>query len=219
MGRLIVTDTKIAQIPYRMKETGHPLYSYEELCYYMKSRMPLWLLENERKGLTEWIRERGVEIPETDFLNPKEAAALILEAGNYFREDETKDLLEEMEEYDDRITAVKEKEKGDLYLTYGKFLKAFFAYEKAIGAVTGEETDDFLGSLYHNKGVILSRLFYWEEAKACFQKAIEIGGFDESETAFELVKDMSRQEWKQGEETLISGAIEKKKKEFLAEIS
>lgn len=218
MGRLIVTDTNIAQVPYEMKETGHPLYSYEELCYYMKSRMPLWLLENERKGLTDWIRERGVNLPETDLLDPVKAAALILDAGNYFREDEAKDLLEEMAEYEKKAVTVREKEKGDLYLAYGKFLKAFFSYEKAIGAVDGEETTDFLASLYHNKGVILCRFFYWEEAGECFQKAIDIGGFDESEAALEFVKDMKKQEWMEGEEPLLTTEIEKKKKQFLDEI-
>ena len=218
MGRLIVTDTKIARIPYEMKETGHLLYSYEELCYYIKSRMPLWLLEKERKKLTEWVRERGVNLSDTDLLEPVEAAALILDAGNYFREEEIKDILEEMSEYENRPVAVKEKEKGDMYLAYGKLLKAFFAYEKVIAVINGEETDDFLGSLYHNKGVILSKFFYWEEAEACFQKALEIGNFDESKTSLELVRDMKEILWNQGTEPVLTVEIEEKKKEFLKEI-
>lgn len=218
MGRLIVTDTKIAQIPYQMKETGHTLYSYEELCYYMKSRMPLWLLEKERRGLTQWIRERGVDVADTDLLNPLEAAELILNAGNYFREDEVKDLLEEMKEYENKAEAVKEKEKADFYLSYGRLLKAYFSYEKALSAVTGEETDNFIGSLYHNKGVILCRFFYWQEAEECFQKASKTGALEESQRALELVKDMKKKEWKQGKEGLSFREVEEKKKEFLMEI-
>ena len=132
MGRLIVTNTKIAKVPYRMKETGHPLYTYEELCYYIKSRIPLWLLETDRKGLTDWVKERGVMLLHTDELSPAEAAEQILRAGNYLNPAEVEQVMEEIAACEKAPGMLREKEKGDLYLSYGKLLKAYFAYEKAV---------------------------------------------------------------------------------------
>ena len=60
MGRIIVTKTKVSKIPYVLKESGNPVYSYEELCYYIRTRMPLWVEEKSLEGLTEKMKEWGL---------------------------------------------------------------------------------------------------------------------------------------------------------------
>lgn len=228
MGRLIVTNTKIAKVPYRMKETGHPLYTYEELCYYIKSRIPLWLLETDRKGLTDWVKERGVMLLHTDELSPAEAAEQILRAGNYLKPTEVEQVMEEIAACEKAPRMLREKEKGDLYLSYGKLLKAYFAYEKAIRdmeALEKVETDEkqipseqWQASLYHNMALIMCRFFYWEEAEGWLSKALELQETEETKIALHLVQDMKKKEWKQGKEPLLTIELERKKKEFLEEL-
>lgn len=228
MGRLIVTKTKIAKVPYRMKETGHPLYTYEELCYYIKSRIPLWLLETDRKGLTDWVKERGVMLLHTDLLSPAEAAEQILRAGNYLKPAEIEQVMEGIAACEKAPGMLWEKEKGDLYLSYGKLLKAYFAYEKAIRDMEALEkaermekpnpSKQWQASVYHNMALIMCRFFYWEEAEAWLNKAMELQETEETKTALHLVQDMKKKEWKQGKEPLLTIELERKKKEFLEEL-
>jgi tetratricopeptide (TPR) repeat protein len=218
MGRLIVTDTRLVKNPYRMKETGHLLYSYEELCYYIKSRMQLWLLETERKGLTDWIRKTGVEIEETDSLTPTQAAEKILRAGRYFKPEETDQLLDQMTGQEGEESRFLEKEKGDIYLSYGKLKKAYFSYQSAAGQVHPDDDASFLASLYHNMALILCRFFYWEEAEKWLLLALSYEEENESEKALAFVREMKEKTWETGENPMLSIEVERKKKEFLMEL-
>lgn len=218
MGRMIVVNTKTAKVPYRMKESGHCLYSYEELCYYIYSRMTLWLMEEERVGMTSWLLSCGVEVDEVDHLSPYEAAAKILSAGTYFRVDEKRQILDKMKKYKEIPVSYIEKDKGDLYLSYGKSKKAYFAYEKASFEMTGEEGDDWKNSLYHNMGILCCRFFYWDEAKKWLQKAQEIMEKPETTNALLLVSDMLKFQWKWKGQPLEEKELEKKRLEFRNEL-
>lgn len=218
MGRMIVTNTKLAKVPYEMKESGHRLYSYEELCYYIYSRMPLWLLERERVGMTSWLLSCGVKIQEIDFLSPYEAAVKILGAGNYFRREERNQILENMKKQKNVPLSLVEKEKGDLYLSYGKLAEAYFSYEKAFYSETGAEEDAWKNALRHNMGVVCCRFFYWKEAQKWFQMAQELIPRKETENALNLVADMLKFQWKEQGERADRKKVGKKKKEFLNEL-
>lgn len=218
MGKLIVTNTKIAHTPYRMKETNHLLYSYEELVFYIMSRMPLWLLEQDRKGLTEWIRERGISLIDTDDLSVSEASEEIIRAGTYLRKEEQEQVLERIQNYERIPDSLREKEKGDLYLQYGKLMKAYFSYEKAIRMMEGNEETGWKASLYHNRGLISIRLFYWEEARNYLTKALSYEEREETKTALTFVEEMEKTEWKTGKEPVLSIELERKKKAFLEEL-
>lgn len=218
MGRMIVINTKTAKAPYCMKESGHCLYSYEELCYYIYSRMSLWLMEKERVGMTSWLKSCGVEIDEVDHLSPYDATSKILAAGTYFRVDEKRQILDKIKKYKEISLSYIEKDKGDLYLSYGKAKKAYFAYEKAAYSETGEESDTWRNSLYHNMGILCCRFFYWEEAKKWLTKAQEIMEKPETAKALLLVKDMMEFQWKEEGQPLSDTELEKKKLEFLNEL-
>lgn len=218
MGRMIVTNTKLTKEPYVMKESGHRLYSYEELCYYIYSRMPLWLLEGERVGMTSWLLGCGVKIEEIDRLSPYGAAVKILSAGTYFRLEEKRQILDRMKERENMPVSLIEKEKGDLYLSYGKMVDAYLSYEKAICSENGQEEDHWRNSLYHNMGILCCRLFYWQEAKRWLTKAQEISVRQETENALLLVADMEKIHWKREGQPLNPKKLVKKKEEFINEL-
>lgn len=218
MGRIIVTTTKVSKIPWIMKETGHPVYSYEELCFYISGRLPLWLLETERKGLADWLFQRGITVSGNDDLPPKEAAKQILLAGNYFRPDETKEILEEITNYEEKPERFREKEKGDLYLSYGKLLKAGLSYQKAAGQMQKEDESGWKASLFHNMGLVFCRFFYWDDARKAFEKAFSYRESDPTWKALLFAKEMGQKEWETGREPVLTIEIEGKKKEFLEEL-
>lgn len=218
MSRMIVTNTKVQKEPYRMKESGHLLYSYEELCYYIYSRMSLWVMEKERIGLTSWLLACGVPVNDIDTMAPYEAAYEILRAGTYFRMDEKRQMLDKMKKYPEFPVSYVEKDKGDLYLSYGKMKKAYFCYAKAAASLMGQESDAWRGSLYHNMGIVCCRFFYWDEAKKWFEKAMEISEAPETKMALDLVSDMQKKEWEFADSPVLTIEVQKKKKEFLNEL-
>lgn len=218
MGRMIVTNTKIAKNPYKMKESGHLLYSYEELCFYIYSRMSLWVMEKERVGMTKWLLECGITTEDVDTLSPYEAAQKILSAGSYYYGSEKKQIMGKLEKYPEFPAAYVEKDRGDLYLLYGKIQKAYFSYEKAVLSMGEQENEDWCNSLYHNFGIVCCRFFYWEEAKKWLLKALNIMERKETKNALFLVEDMLKKEWEYGESPILTIELEKKKQEFLNEL-
>ena len=218
MGRIIVTKTKTSKIPYIMRESGNPLYSYEELCYYIKTRMALWVEEQSLEGLTSKMEEWGVEVPVLDSLDPIEAAKIILEAGTYCKKDEVTQYLSVMNMYakNENITIV--KDKGDLYLSYGKIRKAYEYYWRAVSQMTGEETPEWRASLFHNFGIVCCRFFYWREAKNWFALAIDAKDTEESRDGLEFVLNMEKKGWTREGTSVSEMKVKEKQKEFIREI-
>ena len=218
MGRIIVTKTKLSKTPYVLRESGNPVYSYEELCYYIRTRMALWVEEKSFEGLTEQMKEWGLYTEPLDHLNPIEAASKIFQAGNYYKKEEADQYLSVMNVYsqNENITIV--KDKGDLYLSYGKIKNAYEFYWRAVSMMTGEETEEWKASLYHNFGIVCCRFFYWKEAKNWFALAIDAKDTEESRNGLELVLDMEGKTWS-GDGTAVNRrSLKEKQLEFVHEI-
>ena len=218
MARLLVTKTKTTKVPYRMEESGHALYSYEELCYYMRTRMALWMEEKNRPGMTSWLKNCGIEVENADFCSPYDAAGMILEAGTYYRKEEKEQILKRMKEWFYFPEVEREKETGDLYLHYGRVKKAYLSYAKVIKNLSEGEMDSFVCSLYHNMGLCCLRLFYWGEAEVWLSKAFFLGKKKETENALLLVKDMKQTDWSVMGDAVSMEEIAKKKAEFRNEL-
>ncbi|MBE5955237.1 MAG: hypothetical protein E7253_02170 [Lachnospiraceae bacterium] len=218
MGRIIVTKTKISKTPYVMKESGNPLYSYEELCYYIKSRMALWVEEKSLEGLTEKMKEWGLTVDNLDHLSPTEAAEKIFEAGNYIKKEEIELYVSHMQMYaaNEHIAII--KDKGDLYLSYGKIRNAYQYYWQAFSQMTGEEPVEWKASLYHNFGIVCCRFFYWREAKNWFALAIDAKDSEESRAGLELVLDMEKKGWSSDGSSVNENKLLEKQLEFVREI-
>lgn len=218
MGRIIVTKTKVSKIPYVLKESGNPVYSYEELCYYIRTRMPLWVEEKSLEGLTEKMKEWGLAAESLDHLAPIDAAAKIFQAGNYYKNEEADQYLSVMNVYanDENITII--KDKGDLYLSYGKIRNAYEFYWRAVSQMTGEETPEWKASLYHNFGIVCCRFFYWKEAKNWFALAIDAKDTVESRDGLEFVLDMEKKGWFSDGTSVSDKKLKEKQMEFVREI-
>ena len=62
-----------------------------------------------------------------------------------------------------------------------KYLAAIYAYRKLLDSREAKETDALLrGNVWHNLGTAYARLFLFEEAAACYEKAYELNQTYES---------------------------------------
>lgn len=189
MGGIIICKTKTADNPYTFLNTKISVYSYEELCYYIFNNMVLIGRDDLADRLSLWLRENA-DMPELadklDVLLGKntylqDIMVEILTYGEYYSKDEVKDFMDECK----RIRTLKEyeldKKRADSYMMYKHYIKADAIYDDIIEyKESHDEYDEFLGNIYHNKGVAMAGNLQLEEAKECFIKAFSLNKNNES---------------------------------------
>lgn len=186
MRESIICVGQMAGEPYRFPETGTPVYSYEELCYYLSRHMIFYLYSLPEKELLLYIREElGMEKlyrqlsrytdPGRDQM--KYFAALFRE-GNYFSEEEIRRILDEYRDLKNTSYALQCKWTGDELLKAGRASAAIYHYQEALR--TEEMNRSETGAVYHNMALAKSRLFRFEDAGIDFVKAYQYAGDEES---------------------------------------
>ncbi len=186
MRETLVCIGKIGTQGYYFDETGIRIYSYEELCYYFSRHMICYLYTLPEQDLLYYIRdELGLEKlfkqlirldnPEKDQM--KYFSALYRE-GNYYSEDEIRDILDGYRRLKNAPEYLQNKWKGDLFIRYGYAKRALVCYQESLKypKLSGDE----LGCLYHNLGIAHMKLFRFSEAKIDFVKAYQYVGDEKS---------------------------------------
>lgn len=186
---IVVCKTKTAANPYTFLNTKIQVYSYEELCYYIFNNMVLVGRDDLESRLSEWVRNE-LEMPELadriDLMLEKnvylqDMMLEILTYGDYYGSDEIKEFMAECK----RVRTLKpyelDKKRADSYMMYRHYIKAVTIYDDIIYYKESQgEYDDFLGNIYHNKGVALAGNLQLEEAKDCFIRAFSLNKNNES---------------------------------------
>lgn len=189
MSGIIICKTKTADNPYTFLNTKMCVYSYEELCYYIFNNMVLVGKDDLTDRLTAWLRDE-LEMDDladkVDVLNQKNAyiqdiMVEILTFGEFYGTDDIKAFLGECK----RIRTLKpyelDKKRADSYMMYKHYIKADAIYDEIIEyKESHDEFDEFLGNIYHNKGVALAGNLQLEEAKECFIRAFSLNKNNES---------------------------------------
>lgn len=189
MSGIIICKTKTADNPYTFLNTKMCVYSYEELCYYIFNNMVLVGKDDLTDRLTAWLRDE-LEMDDladkVDVLNQKNAyiqdiMVEILTFGEFYGTDDIKTFLGECK----RIRTLKpyelDKKRADSYMMYKHYIKADAIYDEIIEyKESHDEFDEFLGNIYHNKGVALAGNLQLEEAKECFIRAFSLNKNNES---------------------------------------
>lgn len=186
MRESIVCIGNIAKIPYRFPETGTGVSSYEELCYYISRHMICYLYTLPEKELLYFIRdELGLDrlyytldkFTDSSGERIKYFAALFRE-GNYFTEDELKEVLENYQKMSKMSKVMQCKEMGDLFLRYNRASMAIRCYE--LGLKQKTENEHEIGKVFHNFGLAKETLFRFKDAQIAFIKAYQYHGNEES---------------------------------------
>lgn len=189
MGGIIICKTKTSDNPYTFLNTKINVYSYEELCYYIYNNMVLIGKDDLAGRLSAWLRTEidmseladklDVMLGKNTYL--QDIMVEILTYGEYYSKDEVKGFMDECK----RIRTLKpyelDKKRADSYMMYKHFIKAAAIYDDIIEyKESRDENDEFLGNIYHNRGVALAGNLQLEEAKASFIKAFSLNNNNES---------------------------------------
>ncbi|MCI8466283.1 MAG: hypothetical protein HFI63_10620 [Lachnospiraceae bacterium] len=182
MSGLILCSGKRVNNPYPVEELGISLHSGEELCYFIYNYV--FLLEpdfiNER--LLYFIREElGLEKLEekirkwvADRSDMAQILYMILQDIHYYSESELVAFRTELEWIRRARPSERAKKKADYLLQKRKYAAAIQLYDNIAGGEQDQGmTREFMGALYHNKGVACAGLFESERALECLEKAYE----------------------------------------------
>lgn len=193
MGNLILCTRKTAKQPFLIQPSGFPIYSLEELCYYMEQNF--YLLDKSLFGhdLIVWL---GEEIQCMDLAADLErslrqhrslypSALLILKRSCLYTEEELRELEELFEGMDGKTVMECRKMKADQYLAQERYALAVAEYSRLLQKENlGKMTDELRGAMYHNKGVAYARMFLFPEASECFLEAYRQNQRPESREAY-----------------------------------
>ena len=164
---------------YYFEDTGIQIFSYEELCYYLKRHMICYIHTLPGEDLLVYLRdELGLEKlykqlirltdPEKDQM--KYFSALFRE-GHYFNEDEIRDILDEYRSLMNAPVYRQKKWMGDLLVRSGRSARALESYQEAL-AEEDLEKMRLGGSII----ILESRnqsFFVFQNAKIAFIKAYQ----------------------------------------------
>ena len=179
MRETLICTGRLGEHPYRFPETGTEVYSYEEICYYLSQHMICYLQTLPDEELLLFMKEElGLEKlakvlsrlnnPERDQM--KYFAALFRE-GNYFHEEEIRQILDEYRSLKNSPVHKKYKMLGDLMMESHRASAAMECYERALACkdINDKET----GEICHNMGAAKMRLFRFQDAGLYFLKAYQ----------------------------------------------
>lgn len=186
MRESLICIGKIGKKGYYFEDTGIQIFSYEELCYYLKRHMICYIHTLPGEDLLVYIRdELGLDKlyrqlirlmdPEKDQM--KYFSTLFRE-GHYFNEDEIRDILDEYRGLMNAPVYLQKKWMGDLLVISGRSARAIECYKAALAE--SEVSREDIGRIYHNKGIAETKLFRFENAKIDFIKAYQHLGEEES---------------------------------------
>lgn len=180
MGTLILCKESIAANPYYIEEASLNVYSLEELSYYILNNV--YLLDNTfmTPDLCTWV--------ERDLKNKKLAEELhsllstgsplhifighILSSSGYASNHEIKEVLSVVSSFENKSEQELKKLRADRLFSKDKIVDAIYEYESLLSENSKAlMSNTVLGDVYHNLGCCYARLFFFEQAYACFDEA------------------------------------------------
>ena len=177
---------RVASKGYRFDDTGICIFSYEEMCYYMRNHLICYLHTLPDRSLLTFIRDGlrldklyrtlcKLEDPARDQM--KYFAALFRE-GNYYSEEEIRGILDEYRILKNAPVHQQCKWLGDLFFSRDRADMACVHYKTALKQEDLTEAER--GAVHHNYGAALTRLFRFKDARIHFLKAYQYAADEKS---------------------------------------
>lgn len=195
MGKLILCETKPANSPYIFDNTKVEVFSYEELCFYIYNNVSIISGDHVSLRLISWIKkELNMDklADELMRLKAKDAELIdmlveVLTAANYYTIDEIKAFIKKFEVLRMMSKPERDKQKGDCFLMYKRYIKAYDIYEELLQDKDNINDEKLLGDVYHNRGIALANNMEIAKAKSSFLNAYNYNGNQESLKAYFVV--------------------------------
>ncbi len=181
MGELLICNGMLAAMPYYIENVSLNIYSLEELCYYLQQNTYLLEPDFMSEELCSWIEQEAgnpalasrLRAFKNTGANLDAFVAAILEETGFCSREEQKRILEELQETTEKTGYECQKLRADKWMQSQKYMQAIEEYQKILREQTNQMPADFVGNVWHNLGTAYTKLFFWQEAAACYQKAYE----------------------------------------------
>lgn len=189
MGELILCRAGIAAMPYYIESISLNIYSLEELCYYIQKYIDRIDEDFWTQELFEWIgselscKEVAQVLREQSRTGATvaEMVETITDACGFFRQNETREMLQQLRELENKSEFEKSKLRADRYLKNRNYAAGIGEYRRLLRMTEKEPLQALeTGSIWHNLGVANAQMFLYRQAVACFQKAYEYNNNPES---------------------------------------
>lgn len=195
---------KYAKNPYCFDKFGLRVYSIEELCFYLKENALFLDLGIVSDKLVSWIQNE-CELEElAKLLHPmvhqkgslSAFVTLIQEYTGFYDRDVIKEIAGTLKQGSGLSIFEKHKNIVDKQAMEKKYVLALKGYDNLISKINAThlsgpiEDSVLLGKLWHNKGVVLAELMYYESAAVCFLQSYEFTQSKESYMAYLGAKRM-----------------------------
>lgn len=189
MGELLLCTESITSMPYYIEGMSLNIYSLEELSYFilnntymierdfMCEELCTWIEKSvKRQSLAEELRDikRG-EGTLSSFIG------LILKDCGYCTVEEQRLIISILTEMEEKSDFECNKIRADRLLERDKILSAIYEYKRLLDMREAmEQPRNLIGNIWHNLGACYGRLFLFEEAISCFEKAYKLNQDKES---------------------------------------
>jgi len=180
MGKLILCCYPCAENPYYLENAKQNIYSIEELCYFLQDNIYLldenimtaefcdWL-ETELKAAKLADKLRGLMDSERGF---SAFCMQIIRDSGYFSKNEMQFLEMKLQKMDHQSSYENRKIKADQYMERKLYLLAISEYRGLLLHESKSQSDIRVrGDIWHNMGTAYARMFCFERAVSCYEKA------------------------------------------------
>lgn len=182
MGELIWCAQEDAKQPFTIQPMNFPIYSMEELCFYLEQNFYAIDKNMINQNMARWIRDELHMGELADSLTTAirtqasaySLALMILKYSGLYNSLELNKLKTRFSNMDGKTVIECRKMKADQYLADGKYISAVNEYKQVLTPENMDRmTDELRANLYHNQGVAYARMFLFPEACDCFWKAYQ----------------------------------------------
>ncbi len=183
MSKLILCCFPCAKNPYYLENAKQNIYSIEELCYFLQDNIYLldenimtaefcdWL-ETELKAVRLAGKLRGMMEDNRGF---SAFCMQIIRDSGYFSKNEMQFLEMKLQKMDHQSSYENRKIKADQYMERKMYLLAISEYRSLLLHASKSQSDIRVsGDIWHNMGTAYARLFCFERAVSCYEKAYEL---------------------------------------------
>ena len=189
MGELFICNEPIAALPYYIEGISWNVYSLEELCYYVEHNT--YLLEKDfmNEELCTWIgkevknlklAERLRDIMRMDGRLSEFVLVLLVECG-YCPKETIREIVRVVCDMEEKSDFECNKVRADRLMEKEKYLSSIYEYKRLLDSnEAGEQSKELIGNIWHNLGTAYARLFLFQEAMNCYEKAYALNGNPES---------------------------------------
>lgn len=181
MENVILCNGSYAQTPYLLEEENLPIYSIEELCYFLYKNAFLIREDFFSDPLLDWIKnELHLEDWSIQLKNFKDKGEPILRSieflfqiSGFYGEEQIRQVRSILQDSGKLTVLERKKLRADSYYKRRCFLKAAAEYEQLLREVPSDQVR-FRAKLYHDLGVCSAAMFFFKKAAEYFKEAFHI---------------------------------------------